>query len=130
VTHHYTLTPADIMDLRASLPGGRMRDGTAQDLAPCVVYGPSSDEYYLHANGYVWASSPRIEVVAAAMRAERLESGWLMRALASQETCVEALLNPDERAALRRRRAEAEARERLALATRSDLASTNLDDFL
>lgn len=126
MTVPYTLTPADIDALR-----GSVRWPLDVELAPDYIrYDATDQHWYIYTEGKVRARHPRVEVVAACLRAERAEPGWMKRALDTRETCLEALLGAEERAARRRQRDASEAAERHALALRDDLSTASLDDFL
>lgn len=118
----YKLTSADVMELRASVrwrladggQGGREGDGITTTM-PFICYaredrlaanapGYDPESFVLHTQGHLRAICPRIEVLAACLRAEWAEPGFVERILRADTPCDEALLSPDEQARLRSRR--------------------------
>lgn len=110
----YRLTPADIMDLRASIRW-HLTDPLTSFEAPFICYaredrmaqnapGYHPDAFVIHTEGHIRAISPRIEVLAACLKCEWAEPGFMKRILNPAVDCHEASLTPDESAALRSRR--------------------------
>lgn len=147
----YTLTAADIVDLRGSV---RWRLGDASLGVPNHVaficharddpmsqnapgWGP--DTYVLHAYGHRQAVSERIEVLAACLRCEASEPGFIRRIMNLSEDPELMTLTPDLLAAERSRRAfaakaareyEAEQARLRSKAPEPDPAKTSLKDLL
>lgn len=110
----YKLTPADIMNLRESVRW-RLTDTIDGPSVPFICYasedrmaqnapGYDPDAFVLHTEGHMRAISPRIEVLAACLRCEFAEPGFVSRILNPREDCHVASLAPDEAAAARSRR--------------------------
>ena len=120
------LTPADIMDLRASVRW-HLNTVVAKDVpVPFICYartdrsamnapGYSDEAFALYAEGHLWAVSTRIEILTACLRCEYAEPGFMRRVMDPREDCALASLSPDVANAERSRRAfEAKAiREQL-----------------
>lgn len=111
----YTLTPADIMDLRGSVRW-QLASTLVSFEAPFICYaredrmaqnapGWHPEAFVLHTEGHMRAISHRIEVLAACLRCEWAEPGFMRRILNPAEDCHLASLTPDEAAAERSRRA-------------------------
>lgn len=115
------LTPAEVMELRASVKRPGPADGTfALALRPHIIYraaeGYEPALWELHAYGRLQALSARPEPLLTALAREAAEPGFLIRLLNPALNCEDALLpaaslNARMAAAI----AEAEARERSAL---------------
>ncbi len=133
------LTPADVMDLRSTCTTLRGIYPGPLLPHPYVIYLPADDLYCLCAYGSPQATSANPAVLAACMRAERSESGFIRRILSSDEPCDVATLAPDARARhaalvaqglAQRRQAAAEAEERRrSFARVIDPAKLSLDDI-
>lgn len=145
MTDPYSLSAADVADLRASM---RQRPVDSEDPSgvhriPYITYLPADDAWLLHAYGHLQAVSPRIDVLAACLRCERAERGFIARILDTSEDVRLASLQPDLAAAERRRQAEERLRaqrqqdtERAALERRrallgpTNILGIELDDLL
>jgi hypothetical protein len=139
VTAPHTLTPADIMDLRASLKW-RTSNGESP-LYPHIIYLPADEAFLLVVDGRRMAVSKDPEVLAACLRNERAEPGYVRRVLDSTDDVQLAALNPAEAAqersrrnaeaaALRARQEEERATQmRLRNARSVDPATFTLDDL-
>ena len=112
----YQLTPADVMDLRASIRWSLSDRSLGPPDIPFICFaredrmaqnapGYAPDAFVIHTEGHIRALSPRIEVLAACLRCEWAEPGFMRRIMNSNEDCHLASLNPDEAAAERSRRA-------------------------
>lgn len=136
------LTPAIIMDLRASISLRGSSDGTNDRLGvPFVLYIPSDDTFALHAYGSCQAMHQDPRVLAQMIRCERSEPGFIRRVLSANEPCDVATLGPDvraryaatqaaERARLRQQAEETdEDRWRVRRASMIDPAKISLDDL-
>lgn len=119
----YILTPADVMELRASVRwrlsdqslGGPTEAGSLTSSIPFICYarddrmamnapGYHPDAFVLHTEGHLRAISKRIEVLGACLRCEFAEPGFTNRIMDARVDCEEATLTPDEAAGLRSRR--------------------------
>ncbi len=94
----HTLTPKDILDLRASV---RWRGSVDIDrAAACLMtYSASERAFILSAYGRVMAMSPDPAILAACMVAERAQTGFLAALLDTTVDPETACLNPAQRAA-------------------------------
>lgn len=112
---HYALTAPDILDLRASVRNRTPDVSGAGLLGPCVRYNATLDGYELHQGGNALCWHRDLAVIAALLRAERFEPGWLVRALNSADLADHVILGADAREEMRRRtnaaRANAKASE-------------------
>lgn len=86
------LTPADIMDLRASLTW-RVSDGTVPEV-PHIIYSASEDGFILRAYGRPMAQHCDPAVLAECLRQERAEPGFIRRILDPREDAFMASLDP------------------------------------
>ena len=114
----YTLTPADVALLRASLKRPGPSDGTfGQGIPPHIIYRPPQGgqppAWALHAYGRLEALSASPEPLLAALEREATEPGFIAR-LVSSALDPEATLLPTSTLTARMAAAvrEAEARER------------------
>lgn len=133
------LTPADVMDLRSTCTTLRGIYPGPMLPHPYILYLPADDLFCLCAYGSPQAKSANPAVLAACLRAERAEAGFIRRILSSEEPCDVATLAPDARArhaslvaqeAARRRQAAQEADDRrLRLGSHLDPAKISLDDI-
>lgn len=120
------LSAAIIMDLRVSVRS-RISDPAGEGvLSPCVRYNASLDAYELHKGGAVLCWTPDLAVVAALLRGERFEPGFIGKCLDPAYLATELALDADAREAERRRRAQMaeDARSRVA-SDREALARRN-----
>lgn len=112
----YTLTPADIMDLRGSVRWRLVDTSLDGPSTPFICYaredrmaqnapGYHPDAFVLHTEGHIRAISSRIEVLAACLRCEWAEPGFVRRIMDPRTDCATAALSPDLAAAERSRRA-------------------------
>ncbi len=121
--HLLPLTPAVVMDLRASISTRGSADGTGDRLGvPFLVYSPSEDAFVLHAYGSAQAMHRDANVLGQLIRCERAEAGFIRRVLSSQEPCDVATLAPDARA----RYAATQASEKRRLALQAEEADEAL----
>lgn len=90
----YTLTAADIVELRSSLRT-RPRSLCGDIGAPYILYLPAERAYALHAYGFVQATSPRPDPLLACLRAERADPGFIGRCMSAQWDPTHACLDPD-----------------------------------
>lgn len=116
------LTPPDVMDLRASCASLRGLGGGVNMNVPFILYLPADDLYCLHAYGSPQAKSANPAVLAACLRAERAEPGFIRRILDPSEPCTVATLSPDARARYASRVAETAALQREAAETAREAA--------
>lgn len=102
----YTLTAADVMALRCSLTErSRVRASIAAlEGVPCITYLPAEGVFCLHAYRRVQATSPDINPLAACLRQERAERGFIARVMDPANLPDEATLDPAQAAQIRRRR--------------------------
>lgn len=110
------LSAAVIMDLRVSVRS-RVSDPAGEgQLSPCVRYNASLDAYELHKGGAILCWTPDLAVVAALLRGERFEPGFIGKCLDPAYLATELALDADAREAERRRRAQMaeDARSRVA----------------
>lgn len=110
------LSAAIIMDLRVSLRT-RASDPAAEGaISPCVRYNATLDGYELHKGGAVLCWTRDLNVVAALLRGERYEPGFIAKCLDPAYLATELALDADAREAERRRRAQMaeDARSRIA----------------
>ena len=159
MTEPYALTSADIVDLRGSVRW-RLTNATlgVPEHVAFICYaredpmsqnapGYSPGAFALHAYGHRQAVSDRLEVLAACLRCEASEPGFIRRIMNLSEDPNLMVLSPDLLAAQRSRRAfeakrlreyaaeqsreEAKAAEQArAKAKALDPAKTTLDDLL
>lgn len=109
--HLIPLTPAVVMDLRASISTRGSADGTNDRLGvPFIVYSPSEDAFILHAYGSAQALHRDPCILGQLIRCERAEAGFIRRILSAQEPCDVATLSPDARARYSAARADEAAR--------------------
>ncbi len=93
----HRLTVADVCILRASLkPSARIPDtpGGGPIGAPYILWSESDSAYVLHAYGRTQAVSPQVQVLAACLRNERAEPGFIRRLLDASEPPDLATLDP------------------------------------
>src|SRR4029077_16794542 len=97
----YTLTPIDVLDLRASVRWHLSNANARLVPRPFIVYcreqpmtmyapGYDADAFALYVNGHLYAISKRPEVLAACLRAEYAEPGFVARIIDSREDCETA----------------------------------------
>jgi len=138
MTNPYTLTIADVLTLRASI---RWRTNvTLPDSLPRIVYSASDDAYVLHHNGRIQAQHEDIGVLAALLRGERAEPGFIARVVQSHEPPDAATLAPDARRAQQARDNAEAAKRRLYASTEAadakrrvsllDASRLTLDDLI
>jgi hypothetical protein len=127
----YTLTPADIMELRASVrwrlsdqgAGGPTRAGDLISSIPFICYaredrmaqnapGYDPEAFVLHTQGHMRAISKRIEMLGECLRQEFAQPGFMVRVMDERENCEVALLDPASAAVLASRRRFEEAATR------------------
>ena len=144
MTSPYVISPADLMDLRASMRRAIPLDTASHGAfaAPMIIYLPADNAFGLVVNSRMRAVSANIALLGACLRCERAERGWIDRVLDSAEDVRLAALQPDlalaERNRIRNEHARIrEAQERAAEASkrRADAAAKNpatltLDDLL
>ena len=129
-----------MQDLRDSVRW-RLHDHWAVDgLPPFITYLPADDAWALHAYGHTQAASRRLDVLAACLRCERAEPGFIRRILDTREDARLMSLTPDlaaaerQRAGIERQRAAQAAADRAAQAARIAAMKRperlDLDDFL
>lgn len=141
-TPHYGLTEADVLSLRYSLrPEARIPDPAGPVGAPYILWGSSDDIYILHAYGRTVAVHANIALLAACLRNERAEPGWIRRIMDPAEDPYVSTLNPYAAMKERQRRqgqdaerkahdeARADAR-RSRTVVRAVTADLDLDDLL
>lgn len=109
---HVQLSTADVLDLRVSIRSRVPDIGASSSIVPCVRYNSTLDGYELHEGGNVLCWSASLEVVAALLRGERFEPGFIRKVLNPAQAPDELHLNADEREALSRARADIEAQRR------------------
>lgn len=141
----HVLTPANVQDLRDSIRWrvSNGRDDTWTDPGVAyIIWGPADGHYILRAYGRPMAASHDIAVLAACLRAERAEPGFIARILDPATDCRTASLSPDLAAAERRRLAalaaevrsraslDAELKRTRAVNRRVDVSKIELDDLL
>lgn len=140
---HYHLTPADVADLRASVRW-RLHDHLEPGIALAWInYAPADDMFILHAYGHTQALSVRLEVLAACLRCERAEPGFIERILNPAEDVRMASLTPDLARAERMRQYEERQRQqahtdaqtartvrRNSILPPTDVSGFELDDLL
>lgn len=114
------LTPADIMDLRASITYRGSSDSTNPLSVPFIVYGAPDGVFYLHAYGGCQCASSDPRVLGAMLAGERAEPGYIRRVLSPLTDCDTASLVPDDRVARERHRAALAATARQAEAERAE----------
>ena len=111
----YKLSPIDILDLRASVRWHLTSSNGLLTPKPFIVYcseepmtmnspGYAADAFAIYAEGRLWAISHRPEVLAACLRAEYAEPGFMRRVMNPAEDCETAILDPDARLAEQKRR--------------------------
>lgn len=109
----YVLTPADICDLRLSMrkaPAASAMDhstfGRAErdTGAPYILYLSADDAYLLRAYGSAQCTHANPAILAACLRNERAEPGFIRRVLDPSYTIEEASLDPAGALASRRHR--------------------------
>lgn len=141
----YELSPADIMDLRlAAKSRGFIHDGVNVGY-PFITYIMSDNTYALHSQGFTVAVHADAEVMAAMLRNERIEPGYIRRVTDPKVPIDEAAMSPEEARELRLRRdrgnalarehqnrleAENLRRESLRRSTSADHVSLKLEDLL
>lgn len=130
----YTLTSADIMDLRASVRW-RLTDPINTAGCPFIAYaredlmarnapGYDPEAFVLHTQGHLRAISHRLEVLAECLRQEWARPGFVADVLNPREDCEMALLDPASAAVARSRMAfEAKAAREFALEESRRLAA-------
>ncbi len=131
------LTPAIIMDLRASCPSLRTLGGGVNFGIPYIVYLPADEAFALIHDGSPQCKHPDARVLGALLAAEREERGFIKRILSASEDC-ESVILPDraaKRAAFNAKlTAERSARDAEAFARRRLQArvpaAISLDDLL
>lgn len=122
LSSHVPLSTADVMDLRVSIRS-RIPDITAATASvPCVRYNSTLDGYELHAGGNVLCWTRKLEVVAALLRGERFEPGFIAKVLDPRQMPDELALAADEREARSRARAAIEAQGRARIRAEEDAA--------
>lgn len=92
----YTLTPADLALLRASVHV-RCSDGTFAAAVPPFICLGLTGTWELHAYGKVQARHGSLEPVAACLQRELAEPGWIAYALSPAADPEEACLGGYER---------------------------------
>lgn len=135
----HRLTVDDVLMLRASI---KWRIAvTLPDSLPRIVYNPSEEAYALHHDGHIQCQHADITVLAALLRGERAERGFIHRVVSASEPPDAATLAPDAYAARRAAQGAEAARIRLwadeqaALARRDaelrqpNVANLSLDDL-
>ena len=121
----YELTPADVMDLRASVRWPLADPSVDGPQTPYITYaregrmalnapGFSEEAFALYVRGHIRAISTRPEVLGACLRCEYAEPGFIDRILNPAVDCETVTLNPDERALLESRRRFEAKRDREA----------------
>lgn len=138
---HRPLTPGDIAILRS----GRAApyDPGVSHSTPTARYNAAGDTYEIVLGTTVLCHSPDLPVVAALLRGERFEPGFIRRVLDPACPVDEAALtNADARESARRKRLAADAAARQAAADREEArreaarpkrsvpAALSLDDLL
>lgn len=111
-----TLSPADIMALRTSVPA-RVRcldTGLGSIAVPFILYLPADDAFALHSYGLMLATSKDPAPLAECLRQERAEPGFIRRILDPREDVIHAALDPAGRKRLDAQRALARHGERIA----------------
>lgn len=106
--HHFTpysLTPADIVDLRVEMKrrGGFIADGDRTGFA-FVACARSEPEFYLHSGGATVAVSRNPAVILACLRNEAISPGWCRHAFDPLHDPSEVLMDPAEQQAREHRR--------------------------
>lgn len=137
---HRLLTPADVQDLRDSV---RYRVSNGQgDPTAHILYLPAEDRFLLRVDCRPMCASADITLLAACLRAERAEPGFVARIMDPAVDCRVASLAPDIAAAERRRlaglnaeiaeraRSDAERKRQSHIAGRVDVSKISLDDLL
>lgn len=124
LSHHAALSSADILDLRVSVRTRAPDIGAASASVPCVRFNSTLDGYELHAGGNVLCWSRDLGIVAALLRGERFEPGFIRRVLDPAYLPGELSLNADAREEARRRRSaqDVQAREREEATAQARLA--------
>lgn len=112
---HYALVPQDITDLRLNVRT-RVPDVTAgtHNATLFIRYNATLDSYDLQRNGVTLTHHKDISVIAALLRGERYEPGYLDRLLDPTDNAATSLLSVDARERQRRTDAATRARARLA----------------
>lgn len=111
----YSLTPADIMDLRASVRW-RLTDPISNAGVPFICYcrednlarnapGYDPEAFAIHTQGHLRAISHRLEVLGECLRQEWARPGFMIDIMDSRLDCTQALLDPASQEALRSRQA-------------------------
>lgn len=136
----YMLSAADVSDLRSSVRW-RLHDH-GEVAAAWINYSPTDDAFILHAYGHTQAISSDLRVLAACLRCERAETGFIARILDTREDVSLASLAPDLAAEARRRAYDERAKAEAASAARleaqrrrnsilpTDVSGFDLDDLL
>lgn len=116
----HTLTVSDVLTLRASIHW-RLAVPLPDSL-PRIVYSASDDLYVLHHDGHIQCQHADIGVLAALLRGERAERGFIFRVVSASEPPDAATLAPDAYAARRAALAAEAARIRLWADEQAQLA--------
>lgn len=124
-TTPYTLTAADVMDLRlwrCQGHGALSLDGLPTNVdVPVLCVSPSDGTLYLHAAGRCVAGGCSPQAMTALLWAEALERGFCLRIADPACSIEEALWSPQDRQSAIRRRNAAEASDRARQRAADDL---------
>lgn len=116
----HSLSVDDVLTLRASI---RWRLAvTLPDSLPRIVYSASDDLYVLHHDGHIQCQHEDVAVLAALLRGERAERGFIHRVVSATEPPDAATLAPDAYAARHRTLAAEAAHIRLWADEQAQLA--------
>jgi len=98
---HEPLNAAAVLDLRVSVRG-RVADPSAPAFPHSITYNTAADIYEVRHNGVVICGHARIEVVAALLRGEAYEPGFIAKVLDARYSPDTLSLDADAREAKRR----------------------------
>lgn len=123
VTRHYAISVAEVLDLRVSLRS-RIPDLSAPVTAFSYVirYNAESDTYELCMGDTCLCHHRDIRVVAALLRGERFEPGYIAKVLSAEYAPDHVTLDADSREHARLKAAEAAAQTKAARAAADDAA--------
>jgi hypothetical protein len=121
LTRHVPLSAADVMDLRVN---ARAHVHNANGYTHVLNYNATSNAYELRAGvtGPVITSHADVRVMAALLRGEAFEPGYVRKVLDPAYVADELGLDADAREMARRARAETEAQTRARAREAEDLA--------